>query len=140
MGFFQKVDRNLDELKDRSYKFLRCFLILEEDGHNLSSLKHEHLESFIIGLDLVLLWIIFLFNLIGLKIHISFSLSTSLFDLSINIYKELLIKNDILFDCENERPDGAALGRRFVSSQSNQDYCEKLVDSVELASHEETDL
>ena len=135
MVFFQEVDRNLDELKDRSDKLLRGFLIFQEDGHDLGSLEHEHLESIIIGLDLVLLWIFFLFNFISLKIHIGFSLCTSFFDLCININKELFIKNDILFDCENERPDSTALGRSFVSSQSNQNNCEKLVDSVELASH-----
>jgi hypothetical protein len=58
-----------------------------------------------------------------------------LFDLGININKELFIKNDILLDCENERPNSAALSIGFVSSQSNQYDCEKLIDSVELASH-----
>jgi len=43
---------------------------------------------------------------------------------------------DILLDCENQWSDSCALGRWFVARQTNKNDREKLVDGLELLTHD----
>jgi len=92
---------------------MRSASILEEDHYNARGFLHEVLES-----------------IIRREHHVLF----------VFIIEVMRIQNHVLLDGKDQRSDCAALSVRLVGGQTDEDNRKKLIDCVEAAAHDLTDV
>ena len=102
----QQTTRYLQELKDTPCKFVRCISVFHENCYYFTGLCKECLETWVGNLNQV--------DFFG---------------------RMRFVEMNILFYCENQTSDRAALSVRLVACKTHEDDCEELVHGVEVDSH-----